>query len=1077
MCVNELHLWCLWYNISKENYGQMTLNIKHSSHSNTRAGFALPTVLIASVVLLTILVVSVTATTSIRTTLLNQHYTQLAKIAGEAGVEFAKACLQASGNVPTWTTAKPLTPATDCNGDLAISPAVSVLLVGGGGGGGEGGGGAGGVVEQMVPLTSTGGRSIVAGAGGTASSTGVTIGGTGGNSTGFGLTAYGGGAGATTNTPTAPAASGSGGGGRRDGGGTGGASTMNQGNAGGSSIVLSWVGGAGGGGAGSNGLGGSGTGAAANEEGGNGGTGTPSSISGEFLFYAGGGGGGTEGTGGSRSQRGLGGLGGGGNGYTGQGGVATATAGTANTGGGGGGRPGSNASGTAGAGGSGVVIVSYPVNSGIQATGGTRTVVGANVVHRFTSSSATTFNVTNIGTVSCPTDPRCSVLVEEDLRTSFRVTAPGVDSFGKAVTIPQTGYTEVLRKSTGAVWRTVQQPSIQSAAVPDLCSGSASSARGWSNAVVTSEQFALAGAPSAQSVSLANGDLSSGKIYLRKDFTITTTGRYVVRAGTSSSSTQARVFYSAIGATPTLATTATGTTAASGEYYLQPGCYTLGIELSSLDWNSRPMNVSAAMVPAGGEQAVVVTDSSWRVASGNSVHYSDPHYDDTSSAWTFVEDVGATQHTLNNGWEYRARDRFTQAITTAHSATGADRPANSTTYFRDSRDIELAASTEVRVTAMCDDNCSVYIDGQKIADASGANVISAFSTTLSAGSHRVGVRLTNGSGPSRLSLAVVNESTGTILTRTDATWKSANSWATSASELYAYDATFIPTPSVTGVLGTYEVMIVGGGGGSGSNAAGGGGGGGVRVFAQDVTASTLNVSRSIYVGTGGAGATNGNRGAFGGASGFAGLNATSGGGGASRDSTLVPTVGSSGGGGAGAYQSSTNHLGANGSPGGAYGNRGGNGTPMDQGCYATGGGGGGAGGVGGNGSGTYSPAFNGTAGDGGTGYIAYYTGSPIRYGAGGAGSITCNGTNGRGDGEGSAGNGGINGVSGAANTGGGGGASGGSGGSGVVIVRVPTGAYGVTATGTYNSGNFNGYTFYRFTGAGTFRITSVNGAQ
>lgn len=51
-----------------------------------KQGFALPTVLIASVVLLTVLAVSVTATTAARTTLKNQYYAQLAQIAGEAGL-------------------------------------------------------------------------------------------------------------------------------------------------------------------------------------------------------------------------------------------------------------------------------------------------------------------------------------------------------------------------------------------------------------------------------------------------------------------------------------------------------------------------------------------------------------------------------------------------------------------------------------------------------------------------------------------------------------------------------------------------------------------------------------------------------------------------------------------------------------------------------------------------------------------------------------------------------------------------------------------------------------------------------
>jgi Tfp pilus assembly protein PilV len=76
----------------------------------SRGGFALPTVLIASVVMLTILAVSVSSVTAVRTTLKTQYYEQLAKAAGEAGVAYAKACLAQNGNKPLWTDNKPLTP-------------------------------------------------------------------------------------------------------------------------------------------------------------------------------------------------------------------------------------------------------------------------------------------------------------------------------------------------------------------------------------------------------------------------------------------------------------------------------------------------------------------------------------------------------------------------------------------------------------------------------------------------------------------------------------------------------------------------------------------------------------------------------------------------------------------------------------------------------------------------------------------------------------------------------------------------------------------------------------------------------
>ena len=99
--------------------------------------FALPTVLIASVVLLMVLAISVTATVAVRTGLKNQYYVQLAQVAGEAGTAMAKACLAANANVPLWTDAKPLTPATDCSGNVNVfTPIAKGLVVAGGGSGG-----------------------------------------------------------------------------------------------------------------------------------------------------------------------------------------------------------------------------------------------------------------------------------------------------------------------------------------------------------------------------------------------------------------------------------------------------------------------------------------------------------------------------------------------------------------------------------------------------------------------------------------------------------------------------------------------------------------------------------------------------------------------------------------------------------------------------------------------------------------------------------------------------------------------------------------------------------------------------
>ena len=203
---------------------------------------------------------------------------------------------------------------------------VEVLLVGGGGGGGGyeqssdtsytmGGGGAGGFVHREALQLEVGDYTVSVGAGGA-------VGESGGDTAAFGLTAYGGGNGGwfLRNTK-APGTGGSGGGATMNwnqsgvviGGGT---TDSAQGNVGGSTDHP--YGGAGGGGAGAPGADQVGGGASA------GGDGLPCSITGQEVWYAGGGGGyrmdrgaagaGGKGGGGKGNQAGTDGLGGGGGG-------------------------------------------------------------------------------------------------------------------------------------------------------------------------------------------------------------------------------------------------------------------------------------------------------------------------------------------------------------------------------------------------------------------------------------------------------------------------------------------------------------------------------------------------------------------------------------------------------------------------------------------------------------------------------------------------------------------------------------------------------------------------------------------
>lgn len=195
---------------------------------------------------------------------------------------------------------------------------IEYLLVGGGGSGGwdvGGGGGAGGLLTGTYALSNTRSFPISIGTGG-AAITSNSIQNNGGDTSGFGLTAFGGGGGGnwnnSANSTKNGAAGGSGGGG---GGwsqiGYGGAGTSGQGFAGGNATTNSTPsyggGGGGAGGAGSNGTAGDNSQIP-------GGPGVASSITGTSITYAAGGKGGGDNTPNSSTSDGTDGLGNGGDG-------------------------------------------------------------------------------------------------------------------------------------------------------------------------------------------------------------------------------------------------------------------------------------------------------------------------------------------------------------------------------------------------------------------------------------------------------------------------------------------------------------------------------------------------------------------------------------------------------------------------------------------------------------------------------------------------------------------------------------------------------------------------------------------
>lgn len=277
------------------------------------------------------------------------------------------------------------------------------------------------------------------------------------------------------------------------------------------------------------------------------------------------------------------------------------------------------------------------------------------------------------------------------------------------------------------------------------------------------------------------------------------------------------------------------------------------------------------------------------------------------------------------------------------------------------------------------------------------------------------------------------------------------------------------SPITTPAAYAIDYLVVAGGGGGGDGFAGGGGGGGGYLTGTSFTI-TPGTLYNVTVGSGGAGATNGNNSSF--------SSITSIGGGRGGGSFNVnAALGGSGGGTATLNFSSNGGAGTSG-----QGFRGGNSpSPAYTQPYGgTGGGGAGAQGV-------DQPSSSGAATAGGAGLASSITGSSITYAGGGGGGAAGAGTGvvvaGGAGGGGAGGSGtpagnspnaiGTLPTAGTANRGGGGGgtayyAAAVSGGSGIVVLRYPNTYPNPSATsGSPTVTNTGGYKIYTFNSIGS----------
>ena len=96
---------------------------------NRQEAFALPTIVIATVVMFMILVAAVGATTSARVALDAQYYDALARDAAESGASQAAECLKLNNYVSTWSASSPLRPNTTCSGGAACTDVAKCFIV------------------------------------------------------------------------------------------------------------------------------------------------------------------------------------------------------------------------------------------------------------------------------------------------------------------------------------------------------------------------------------------------------------------------------------------------------------------------------------------------------------------------------------------------------------------------------------------------------------------------------------------------------------------------------------------------------------------------------------------------------------------------------------------------------------------------------------------------------------------------------------------------------------------------------------------------------------------------------------
>lgn len=389
-----------------------------------------------------------------------------------------------------------------------------------------------------------------------------------------------------------------------------------------------------------------------------------------------------------------------------------------------------------------------------------------------------------------------SVMENGNIRSKFSVGLPPLDADGRALTIPQTGYVEVLRASTGAVWRTYQQPSSQQATVPALCSGAARSDLGWNNATLSPTPITLSGGPVVPTISVSpNADVYAGKVTYRKDFSVVEAGAYTLKVRAAFTS----LIYidgQVIGLAPNTGNQLT--------VNLTVGCHVITIQEQRVGTAASYSGLAVALQKSGTVRPIVISDRSWRTSVGNLTNSKlSNYYEGDATAWPTAFSIAAYNAAPYTGgptsWVANTADG---SAAWASSTSNGAVAAGSYSYFRANPTLwNFGAPTTVRFTTACDGKCTLYVDGQVVSTSPDGDWTTSnqATVTLGAGQHQVFMELINdGSGPTQTAflLNAKNTTSGATIDRSGTQWTTANRQTAASETMYSYEANYRPSPDI-----------------------------------------------------------------------------------------------------------------------------------------------------------------------------------------------------------------------------------------------------------------------------------------